>query len=157
MAVNLPLSLLGQIRPELQAVAGFVACIFYQLLLASAAFLLLTMAGDNQPWPYYLTMLQVLSGLLWILSQSTGTGINLISHPLWLGFNSSASLASWWSREMRRSYQRILQALEHCLGNLKLIADAMDGFDDNVPEAPADFASVDNTPWTGRAFNSHGR
>lgn len=37
---------------------------------------------------------------------------------------------------MRRSYQRIVQALEHCLGNLKLTADAMDGFDDNVPEAP---------------------
>ena len=84
LVVSLPLSWLAQSQPVLLAAASGVASIFYQLLIASVAFLLLTMAGVTRAWPYYLTLAQAFSGLVMVLLPSNIAGTPLMSDPMWV-------------------------------------------------------------------------
>ncbi len=117
LVVSLPLSWMAQSQPVLLAVAGGVACIFYQLLIASVAFLLLTMAGVNRAWPYYLTLAQAFSGLVMLLAPSKIAGNPSMSDPLWLTFHLlvALTLAAVVARQVYFSQtQRSWLALAGC-------------------------------------------
>lgn len=77
LLVSVPLSWLAQSEWMLQ-VSAYVTSIFYQLLGAAVAFLLLTMSGASRPLPYYLTLVLMLSGILMVVMQAAGIQITSV-------------------------------------------------------------------------------